>query len=377
MSSTSPRHTAVQPAGGGIAPCELFENILHQPASIQSVVDHQFGPGREALREAAMCIRKTGQVILTGMGSSLFACVPLVNYLAARGVAATLIEAAELLHSGLGISRPGSAVLLASRSGDTVEVAKLLPALREKQVKTIGVTNVAESALAREAHYPVLVHSFTDQMVAIQTYVGTLVTLLILGAEICGEPEARWRGDLEALVRELSRFIPDCVQHSAGWRKFLDSPGAIYVLGRGASLGSVSEGALLFHETSKAAAVGMSAGHFRHGPVEVVNPEFRALIFATHSATQELDASLAADIRAIGGDARLIGADALQPGLHFCPWPAGVPEILAPAAEIVPVQIAALRLAQWRGIPAGEFRFAPCVTLSETGFQVPSSKESE
>ncbi|MGH9645617.1 MAG: SIS domain-containing protein, partial [Bryobacteraceae bacterium] len=224
------------------------------------------------------------------------------------------------------------------------------------------------STLARNADYPILIHSFADQLVAVQTYVGTVVTLLLLGATIAGDSESRWEEDIAALTRALSSFIPDCVERSTGWREFLNGAGAIYLLGRGPSLGSVCEGTLLFHEAAKAPASAMSAAHFRHGPVEVVSGAFRAIVFATQGATRDLDVALASDIVGMGGHVRVIGAGEIEAKLRFCQWPDGIPEALTPVVEIIPVQVAALCLAQWRGITPGDFRFAPEVTLTESGF---------
>lgn len=348
--------------------CELLQNILDQPRSIEAVSAYQLGDGRGAMLGATDAVRKAKQIILSGMGSSLFACTPLSYFLARRGITAPVIEASELLHYQAEVCRPGSVVILLSRSGETIEVTKLLPVLREKQVTVIGVTNVPNSTLARDANYPILIHSFADQLVAVQTYVATVVTLLLLGATIAGDSESRWGKDIAALTSALSSFIPDCVERGTGWREFLNSAGAIYLLGRGPSLGSVSEGTLLFHEIAKAPASAMSAAHFRHGPVEVVSGAFRAIVFATQTATRDLDAALASDIAGMGGNARIIGAGEIDAKLRFCSWPDGVPEALTPVVEIIPVQVAALCFAQWRGVTPGDFRFAPEVTLAESGF---------
>jgi len=348
--------------------CELLQNILDQPRSIEAVSAYQLGEGRGAMHGAADAVGKANQIVMSGMGSSLFACTPLSYYLSRRGVAASVIEASELFHYHVEVCRPGSIVILLSRSGETIEVTKLLPVLKEKQVTVIGVTNVPNSTLARESDYPILVHSFADQLVAVQTYVGTIVTLLLLGARIAGDSESRWEQAIAALTRALSSFIPDCVDLSNGWREFLNGAEAIYLLGRGPSLGSVSEGTLLFHEVAKAPASAMSAAHFRHGPVEVVSGAFRAIVFATQTAARDLDVALASDIAGMGGNARVIGTGEIDARLRFCSWPDGVPEALTPVVEIVPVQIAALRLAEWRGITPGDFRFAPEVTLTESGF---------
>ena len=49
--------------------------------------------------------------VFTGMGSSYFACYPAVNDLAASGVAALHIDAAELLHFRIGVLTPGSTLV--------------------------------------------------------------------------------------------------------------------------------------------------------------------------------------------------------------------------------------------------------------------------
>ena len=55
----------------------------------------------------------------------------------------------------------------------------------------------------------------------------------------------------------------------------------------------------------------------------------------------------------------------------LCPWPANVPNRFASIFEIIPLQIAAYRLAERRGVVPGEFRYAPAVTVSEMGFSGP------
>ena len=46
-----------------------------------------------------------------------------------------------------------------------------------------------------------------------------------------------------------------------------------------------------------------------------------------------------------------------------------------PVFEVIPLQIAAYQVAQARGIIPGDFRYAPAVTLSETGFSGAESRD--
>lgn len=137
----------------------LFENILAQPTALQVVGDYQFGPGLPALLRTAELLRNAKRIVLSGMGASLFACVPMGYALAAKGIAVSVVETAELLYflnSGLDHA---TAVILVSRSGESIETVKLLDLLDHRHYTTIGVLNVPESTLAARTTEQILLNS--------------------------------------------------------------------------------------------------------------------------------------------------------------------------------------------------------------------------
>ena len=207
-------------------------------------------------------------------------------------------------------------------------------------------------------------------MIAVQTYTSTVLALLLLAEQATAD-----RGDLAARTAEtlpaLGNFIDQTLQQSEAWQDFFTGADPLYLLGRGSALATISEGALLFHETAKAATVAMSSGQFRHGPVEVTSMAFRAIILGTPAATANLDWQLVSDLRAMKASVRWIGPtpkDAEPGGLPLVGWPAGVPPPLLPIFDIIPLQVAACRTALWRGIRPGDFRYASEVTENEAGF---------
>jgi glucosamine--fructose-6-phosphate aminotransferase (isomerizing) len=326
----------------------LFADIHGQPDSLAQVIAHQLGAGAADVAKAAAEIRHARHLIFSGMGGSLFAAMPAAAMLNARGRTCVALEAAEMLYFHDTHDR-GTLAVLVSRSGETVEVIKLLPKLHKRGVRVIGVTNVKDSTLARKADITILVESAPDKMVALRTYTGTVAALLMIASAACGAPLP----DLHRLPRAIEEIID---------REFaaplIDWPAhpQIYLLGRGASLGSVHEGALLFHESARMPAVPMAAAQFRHGAVEVASPQVFAFVFASQAETHELDVRLGADLRQIGAQVRLIEEREFAGA-----W--------ATVLEVIPIQVAAARLSETRGIPPGEFRFVPQVTTEETGFE--------
>jgi glucosamine--fructose-6-phosphate aminotransferase (isomerizing) len=361
----------------------LLRDILNQPQSLAETVEYQFSAGKSALHEAAR-LTTGSRILLSGMGSSLYACYALSTGLAQHGFASTVLDTAELLHYHYHAYHDVVAVLV-SRSGESIETLKLLPLLKAQGTRIVGVTDVAGSTLAREADVTTLIHGGKDHLVAVQSYTATLITLHLLGAALVDAFDVT-RGELEIAVKTLIDYIPQCVEQSAGWRSFFDDAQVIHLLGRGRSLASIYEGALLFNEVAKFPSAPMQAAQFRHGPVEIVDKYYRAIVFAPDDHTRELNVALAHDLNRLGGQVRLIGPaldreDAVEEQeLLKARVPAGVsgeiawwttPKVataLAPLIEIIPVQCAALRLAEWRGFTPGEFRVAMQVTSSESGF---------
>jgi glutamine---fructose-6-phosphate transaminase (isomerizing) len=343
----------------------LAEDIQAQPASLACVLEQQCGKGRSGLLHAASLLRSAKRALITGIGASMFASILLENLLCSHGIDAVTVEAAELLHYRRDAYRD-AVVIMVSRSGESVEIAKLLPTIKGR-LPVIGVTNEAASVLAREADLSLQVGSLPDEMVAIQSYTGTLLALYFLGMATVDELGAAQQ-EIEALLPGLSRLIAINLDELHGWDPFLERGAPVYLLGRGPSYASALEGALLFNEIAKAPAIGMTAASFRHGPVELVDQGFRGLIFASRGRTCDLNVALARDLTRFGGRVRVIGPQNVDgSGLEWSSTPS-VPEMLAPLLEIVPVQVAALRLAQLRGIQVGSFRYTPQVTRDEATF---------
>jgi glutamine---fructose-6-phosphate transaminase (isomerizing) len=352
----------------------LLENILNQAKALQKVADTQLGEGRAALTQAAALLQSKQRIVLSGMGASFFACIPLQYMLAARGYQAAAIETGELLYFCQALIDSNTVVVLVSRSGESVEVTKLVAALRRRGASIIGVVNVPESALASAADRAIVIGSPPDQMVAVQTYTGTVALLALLGAAVFNELEMA-RDELQKTIELLARWIPECVASSERWRAFLEGDAPLYLLGRGPASGAVTEGVLLMHETAKLPAVGMSVAQFRHGPVEVTDTHFCGIVIGTQPVTAELDVALAEDLTKMGGQVRWIGP--LESGskiIPLQPWPDGVSDRFAPILEVIPLQVLAYRKAEWRGIRPGDFRWAPLVTRSEAGFSTPNAR---
>ena len=349
----------------------MLDNMHGQPASHAGVLALHRGSQQATLTACAETIRNAkGNVLFTGMGGSLFAGIAAVSQLQQHGYAVQSVESAELLHYGSATLRAGDVGVVVSRSGGSIEPVLLAEKMRGAGMTVIAVTNVPQSRLEELADLTLSIGAQADKLIAVQTYTGTVLTLLLLAEAVVTGSSSSLSDACSAALPALSAHIEECLRVSDGWQSLLTG-GPLYLLGRGPALGTVYEGALLLHETAKTAAVGMSSGQFRHGPAEILSGNFCAVIFGSPLPTQALDRSLANDLYSAGGNVRWVGPDQPDGAPSLVKWPALAPALasaLAPLFDIVPMQVAAYRLALWRGVTPGEFRFVTEVTAAESGF---------
>ena len=368
-----------------MTPLPMLSNILGQPASLEQVLALHAGPGQPDLRACARVLAGcSGRIILAGMGASFFAALPAAQAFETAGHPVLHAEASELLHFGQGSWRPGDVAILISRSGASVETLELASLFTRDAIPFLAVTNVPGSPLTAQARATLAVGAAIDEIIAVQTYTGTLTALLLLAEQVCSPGNSTLAQQTLALLPNLTQHIERSLLASEVWQEFLLGPGPLYLLGRGSALASLHGGALLFHETAKAPAIAMSSGQFRHGPVEVVSPAFRAIVFGSPAATRAVDWQLALDLRTMGADVRWLGPHidgqlpTGTPQLQaLTPWTEDLPSALLPLFDIVPLQIAAYRTALWRGLRPGHFRYAPEVTDKETGFALLQASVAE
>ena len=102
-----------------------------------------------------------GRVIVMGMGKSGHVGRKIAATLASTGTPAFFVHPAEASHGDLGMVQPGDVVLAISNSGESDELAAILPALRRLGTTLVAMTGKPESMLAGHADH--VLSSAVDQ----------------------------------------------------------------------------------------------------------------------------------------------------------------------------------------------------------------------
>ncbi len=129
-----------------------------EAAALQALVDRDGAPMAQAV---ATVLASSGRVVVMGMGKSGHVGRKIAATLASTGTPALFVHPAEASHGDLGMVTAHDVVLALSNSGESDELAVILPVLKRLGVKLIAITGRAESTLAR--HADVTLDSRVDQ----------------------------------------------------------------------------------------------------------------------------------------------------------------------------------------------------------------------
>ena len=102
-----------------------------------------------------------GRVIVMGMGKSGHVGRKIAATLASTGTPAFFVHPAEASHGDLGMVQPGDVLLAISNSGESDELAALLPALKRLTLTFVAMTGNEHSTLGR--HADIVLSSRVDQ----------------------------------------------------------------------------------------------------------------------------------------------------------------------------------------------------------------------
>jgi glutamine---fructose-6-phosphate transaminase (isomerizing) len=353
-------------------------DILDQPRAMAATLESLEIP--KQLEAAGQWSRDAKRIVLTGMGASFHALYPLFLRLNARGFTAVMIETSELVHSLGRWLEPETLIIGVSQSGQSAEIVRLLEENKTNEKKrgamVVGVTNAADSALALGANASILTMAGKEFSVSCKTYVTALMALHLLGGFLCGCDERQSRAELAQATDAVGCYLDRWKDHVYEIADGVGRVRNLFLLGRGDSLAASGAGALIIKESVRLHAEGMSGAAFRHGPLEMVDDETFAVVFAGAESTRALQSRLVKDIREAGGrvgwisgratgeNARPEQAKALQ--ANSGAWNLmATPASVRPMLEILPVQMMTLALAAEAGIEAGRFGRVSKITTTE------------
>ncbi len=127
----------------------LARQIIEQEARTLLDVGQRLD-GRFCLAVEYLC-RCRGNVIVSGMGKAGIVGQKIMATLGSTGTRSHYLHPAEAVHGDLGRVHPDDVMLILSQSGQTEEIARILPSLIDLGVPILAITARADSTLGQAA----------------------------------------------------------------------------------------------------------------------------------------------------------------------------------------------------------------------------------
>lgn len=124
-----------------------MNKVFKQESDSLLAVGRRIGP--ELTLAVDLILSRSGKVVVIGIGKSGIVAHKIAATLASTGTSAVFLNAGEALHGDLGMVGPEDVVLMLSKSGNTAELAHLLPSIRRIGAVIIGILGSADTTLAK------------------------------------------------------------------------------------------------------------------------------------------------------------------------------------------------------------------------------------
>ncbi|AID32818.2 MULTISPECIES: SIS domain-containing protein [Mesorhizobium] len=277
--------TRIRPAGL----VAIDREMARQHADARASFEHNTAMAANV----AASIRKTGRLLLLGMGGSHAVSRAVEPLYRALGIDALALPLSEQL--GQPVPLDGKTVLVTSQSGESAEVVRWF-AEAGSTTDIFGLTLEGGSFLARAA--PCLVGAGGTELAfaATRSLTVTFALHLAILAALGEDPSAA----LGALDQKQDNDITQALAA-------LEEVTTIVTSGR--RLQGVAEAlALGLTELSRLPCFSLEGGQLRHGPMEMLGPKIGIILFRGNDPTAELVTAMALSV--VEADAPLIIFDA-------------------------------------------------------------------
>ncbi|MDX6475657.1 MAG: hypothetical protein QOH95_1168 [Gaiellaceae bacterium] len=327
----------------------LEQELREQPEALARLIDKQLGYA-EQVRD--LFRRDDVQYILIASRGSSSNAARYAQYLLGRAHRVPVAFATPSLFTlyGQPPRLDGALVIGISQSGKSPDVVEVVAEARRQGRPTVALTNHPSSPLGAAADGVLKLEAGDELAVAAtKTYVNSLGAVALLFATSTDDTNAL--DELERAPEQLAR------QLDRSWLDLtaLDRLGALEggtVIARGINYCTSFEIALKIRELSGLLFESYSAADLMHGPVAAIAPGWPVIAIAPTGPAFDVMTEAVDAVSARGARTIVISEDEhlrslAEIGLTLLP---GVPEWLSPLVAVVPGQLAAMRLAQLRGI---------------------------
>ncbi len=354
---------AIEDSELGIHQHYMEKEIFEQPRSLENSMRGRFTDDDSSANFGGLNLspqewRGVDRILFCGCGTAWHACL-VAEYLIERfaRVPVEVEYASEFRYRNAPLDK-NTLFFAISQSGETIDTLAAMREAKRKGYRTLAITNVVGSTIAREADGGIYQHVGPEIGVASTKAFTSQILLAAMVALYLGRLRDVSYTDGRTIARAL-RQLPelaervleqsDAIREIA--RRYVDYEDMLF-LGRQAMFPIALEGALKLKEISYIHAEGYPAAEMKHGPIALISEKCPSVFLSPQCETFHKVVSNMQEIKARKGKVIAVASDS-------CEFPDGlvddlirVPdahEALQPILFTLPVQLLSYYIAVERG----------------------------
>ena len=342
----------------------MLKEIVEQPKAFRDTMTARVPKDQNTIvfdelkwtREDAAAIKK---VMITACGTAYHAGIVGKYYIEQLAKIPVEVDIASEFRYRNPLVDSNTLVIIISQSGETIDSLAALKEAKRLGSRTLAVTNVVGSSIAREADQ--VIYTWAGPEIAVastKAYTTQLVTMLMLALYLAGLRDSLRDDRMNSIVNEL-RELPAKAQ------KFLDNGKMVrtfaelygfnedvFFIGRSLDYAVALEGALKLKEISYIHAEAYAAGELKHGTLALIIEGVPVIALATQRDVYEKTLSNIKEVKA--RDAVVIGLamegdDQIEKYVDHTLFIPATDKYTAPILAVIPLQLLAYYAAVTRG----------------------------
>lgn len=257
--------------------------------------------------------------------------------------------------------------IVITQSGETADTMAAQRIAKQKGSRTIAISNVEGSTIAREADGVLYTYAGREVSIAsTKAFTAQMAVLFLLSGymgqvrgQLSKESTKRWIEELLLLPKKAETVLESAAQCKELAERFQRSDDFLFV-GRAIHYPIAMDGALKLKEVSYVHAEGYPTGETKHGPIALIDENLPVVMIATYDRNDpgsvlryEKNISTLRDYKKQHGRVIALASEGdhevgeLADHTIFIPQ---APELLLPILEIIPLQLFAYYVAVIRGL---------------------------
>jgi len=340
-----------------------LKEIFEQPDTLRACLSFRYLEDYgtaifDELQNLEFELSATERIIILACGTSYHAGMTGAYLLEDQARIPTQVEISSEFRYRNPVIQKGTLVIAISQSGETADTLAAVRELKAKKCPVIGICNVQESSLTREADATLFLRAGPEIGVCSTKAFTSQIALLSLFSLAMARMRNMSKDEGKEFLEELCS-LPDLVQKVLDQEAVIQSLAKKYApfenffyLGRRYMLPAALEGALKLKEIAYINANGYAAGEMKHGPIALIGKDVPTVALCANKETYEKMLSNLMEIKARSGPIFAVaeeGAEGLEEIVDDVLWIPNTKDELSIVPISVVLQLFAYYAAKARG----------------------------